>query len=105
MKARRISTVDEIKRALEIADVIPVRYMIQHLGVAGAEYDERKIEAAFSSLEELKVFAGQRGVEILLENIPNALSSAERLNDFLTQTHLKLGYCFDNRPRAYVNWD
>jgi sugar phosphate isomerase/epimerase len=95
MKARRMSTVDEIKRALEIADVIPVRYLIQHVGVVGQEYDERKVDAAFSSLEELKVFAGQRGVEVLLENIPNALSTAERLNDFLAQTHLNLGYCFD----------
>jgi sugar phosphate isomerase/epimerase len=41
------------------------------------------------------MFAGQRGVEVLLENIPNAFSSAARLNDFLSMTHLKLGYCFD----------
>jgi sugar phosphate isomerase/epimerase len=57
--------------------------------------DEKRWDAGFSSLEELKVFAGQRGVEILLENIPNALSHAERLNEFLGATHLNLGYCFD----------
>ena len=34
-------------------------------------------------------------MELLLENIPNALSHAERLNEFLVQTHLNLGYCFD----------
>src|SRR5579875_2142518 len=39
-KGRRIQMVDEIKWALEIADVIPFRYLIQHLGVAGQEYDE-----------------------------------------------------------------
>jgi len=87
--------VDEIKWALEIADVIPFRYLIQHLGVAGQEYDEYRVEAAFSSLDELRVFAAQRGVEVLLENTPNALSSAERLNEFLAQTHLNLNYCFD----------
>ncbi|MBV9612266.1 MAG: sugar phosphate isomerase/epimerase [Acidobacteriaceae bacterium] len=94
-KGKRISLVDEIKRAIEIADVIPFRYLIQHLGVTGQEFDERRIEAAFSSLDELKVFAGQRGVEVLLENTPNELSSAERLNGFLTETHLNLNYCFD----------
>ncbi|MGC2661434.1 MAG: sugar phosphate isomerase/epimerase family protein [Bryobacteraceae bacterium] len=94
-KAKRMHAVDEIKRAIEIADTIPFRYLIQHIGVTGDEYDDAKIEAAFSSLEELKVFAGQRGVEVLLENTPNALSSAERLNSFLVQTHLKLNYCFD----------
>ena len=41
------------------------------------------------------MFAKQRGVEILLENIPNALSSAERLTHFLEITHLDLGFCFD----------
>ena len=94
-KGKRISLVDEIKRAIEIADVIPFRYLIQHLGVSGQEFDERRIESAFSSLDELKVFAGQRGVEVLLENTPNELSSAGRLNSFLTETHLNLNYCFD----------
>lgn len=94
-RARRIAVVDEIKRALEIAEVVPFRYLVQHVGVAGEERDERKMEAAFSSLDEIRVFAGQRGVEVLLENIPNGLASAEGLNDFLAFTHLNLNYCFD----------
>ena len=95
VKARRIAMVDEIKRAIEVAEVVPFRYLIQHLGVQGEENDERKLDSAFSSLEEIKVFAGQRGVEVLLENTPNALSTGERLNYFLGQTHLNLNYCFD----------
>ncbi|MCC7237304.1 MAG: sugar phosphate isomerase/epimerase [Bryobacterales bacterium] len=94
-KSRRIASVDEIKRALEVAEQIPCTYAIQHVGVGGEEFDERKLEAAFSSLEELNLFARQRGVEVLLENIPNKLSSAERLNYFLGITHLRNGYCFD----------
>ena len=95
VKAKRIKMVDEVKRAVEIAEFIPFRYLIQHLGVTGQEFDERRTDAGFSSLEEIKVFAGQRGVEVLLENTPNELSSAERLNHFLGETHLNLGYCFD----------
>src|ERR1700761_4686624 len=95
VKAKRIATVDEIKRAIEIAEFVPFRYLIQHVGVAGEEFDERKFDAAFSSLDEIHVFAAQRGVEILLENTPNDLSSAQRLNEFLAQTHLNLNYCFD----------
>ncbi len=94
-KVKRIAAVDEIKRALEIADVIPFRYLIQHLGVHRREFDERLLDPAFSSLEEIKVFAGQRGVEILLENTPSPLGSAERLNFFLRETHLNLNFCFD----------
>jgi sugar phosphate isomerase/epimerase len=95
VKAQRIQQVDEIKHAIEIAEVIPFRYMIQHLGVGGEEFDMRKFDAAFSSLEELSLFARQRGVEILLENIPNELSSAERLLQFQELTHLGLNYVFD----------
>ena len=47
--------------------------------MSGEEYSERAVDAAFSALEEISLFARQRGVEVLLENTPNALSSAERL--------------------------
>ena len=95
VKTKRLQMVDEIKRALDIADVIPFRYLIQHLGVSQEEHDERKLDAAFSSLEEINLFAKERGVEVLLENIPNQFSSAERLVNFLDQTHLKMNFCLD----------
>jgi sugar phosphate isomerase/epimerase len=95
MKSKRVQMVDEIKRAIELAEVVPFRYLIQHIGVSGEEYDERKLDAAFSSLDELGVFARQRGVEILLENIPNNLASAERLVEFIAMTHLNLNFCLD----------
>jgi len=95
VKGERIRWVDEIKRALEVAEIVPFRYLVQHLGVGGQEFSEHAIEAAFSSLEELTVFARQRGVEILLENTLNEFSSAERLKYFNDVTHLRLNYVFD----------
>ncbi len=94
-KSKRLEMVDEIKRALEIAETVPFRYLIQHLGVAWEEYDERKIDHAFSALEEINLFARQRGVEVLLENTPNELAGAERLLMFLGVTHLNVNVCFD----------
>ena len=95
VKSQRLQMVDEIKRALEIAETVPFRYLIQHIGVSGEEFSDRKVDAAFSALEELSLFARQRGVEVLLETIPNGLSSAERLHHFLEVTHLDLGFVFD----------
>ena len=95
VKGERLQAVDEIKRTLEIAETIPFRYLVQHLGVSGEEFDLRKVDAAFAALEELKIFASQRGVEILLENIPNEFSSAERLVLFDEVTHLRLNFVFD----------
>jgi sugar phosphate isomerase/epimerase len=95
VKHKRLQMVDEIKRALDVAELVPFRFLVQHLGVFGEEYDERKIDSAFAALEELSLFARQRGVEVLLENTPNALSSAERLLLFLEATHLNLNVCLD----------
>lgn len=95
VKSKRLQMTDEIKRAVEIADVIPFKYLIQHLGVVEDEYDEHKLDAAFTALEEINLFARGLGVEVLLENIPNQLSSAERLVHFLDLTHLKMNFCLD----------
>jgi sugar phosphate isomerase/epimerase len=94
-KADRLQWVGEIKRALEIAETIPFKYLIQHLGVGGQEFSEYYIEAGFSALEELCLFARQRGVELLLENTPNELATAEKLERFNTMTHLNVNYVFD----------
>jgi sugar phosphate isomerase/epimerase len=95
VKNKRIQMVDEIKRALEIAEIVPFRYLIQHIGVSGEEFDEYKMDAAFSALEEITLFAQQRGVEVLLENTPNGLSSAQKLLMFFEITHMQLNVCWD----------
>jgi sugar phosphate isomerase/epimerase len=95
LKSKRMKMVEEIKRALEIAETVPFRYLIQHLGMKDAEFNDRAVEAAFSSLEEIVIFARQRGVEVLIENTPNELSTAERLLMFFELTHLNLNVCFD----------
>jgi sugar phosphate isomerase/epimerase len=102
VKARRLEMVDEIKRSIAIAEIIPFKYIIQHIGVSGEEFEMRKVDAAFSALEELSVFARQRGVQVLLENIPNRLSTAERLLQFEELTHIGLNYVFDT-GHAHMN--
>jgi sugar phosphate isomerase/epimerase len=95
VKSSRMPMIDEIKRAIEIAETVPFRYLIQHIGVGGEEFDPRKFDSAFTALEELRVFARQLDVEILLENIPNELSTAARLREFQDLTHIGLNYVFD----------
>jgi sugar phosphate isomerase/epimerase len=95
-RAGRIEAMDEIKRALEIAEQIPFRFLIQHIGVGNESFDERKIEAAMTSVEHLRAFAKPLGVRILLENIPNELATPEKLVEFIHMSHLDgVGVCFD----------
>jgi sugar phosphate isomerase/epimerase len=93
---RRLDAVDEVKRALEVAERIPFRYLVQHMGHGHQIADPRKTDAAFSSLEHLVVFAKQRGVVIALENTPDELGAPASLQRFITDTHLQdLRLCFD----------
>src|SRR5580698_10225175 len=43
VKTKRRHIVDEIKRALDNAETIPFRYLVQHLGSAGEEYSEERV--------------------------------------------------------------
>jgi sugar phosphate isomerase/epimerase len=95
-RANRIEAMDEIKRAIELAEHIPFRFLVQHLGGVGESFDERKSEAAMTSVEHLRAFAKPLGVRILLENIPNELSTPERLVEFIRAAHFDdVGVCFD----------
>jgi len=95
-RAGRIEAMDEIKRALEIAEQIPYRFLIQHIGTPGEAFDDRKFEAAMTSIEHLRAFAKPLGVRILVENIPNELSAPDRLVEFIRTTHFDdVGVCFD----------
>jgi sugar phosphate isomerase/epimerase len=95
-RAHRIEAMDEIKRALEVAEHIPFRFLVQHLGLGGEAFDSQKFEAAMTSVEHLRAFAKPLGVRILIENIPNELSTPDRLVEFIQTSHLDdVGVCFD----------
>jgi sugar phosphate isomerase/epimerase len=91
----RIASMDEIKRAIAVAEFLPFRYLVLHLGLPNEEYDLSKFDAAFTSIEHLNIFAKERGIQILLENIPGELSTPEHLQSFLHYTRLDLKVCFD----------
>ena len=95
-RSTRIDAMDEIKRAIEVAEHIPFRFLIQHIGVGNESFSEHKVEAAMTSIEHLRAFAKPLGVRVLLENIPNDLSTPERLVEFIHTMHFAdIGVCFD----------
>jgi len=95
-RVRRLDAVDEVKRALEVAEHIPCKYLVQHLGASREAADPKRYDAAFNSLEHLTVFARQRGVTVALENTPGGLGSPGMLRQFIADTHMSsLRLCFD----------
>ena len=95
-RLRRIDAVGEVKRALDLAESIPFRVLVQHLGAPRESLDPRKWDAAFNSLEHLVLFAKQRGVTIALENTPGELATPANLRHLVEETRLHdLRLCFD----------
>lgn len=95
-RVRRLDAVDEVKRALEVAEKIPCRYLVQHLGASREGMEPRRLDAAFNSLEHLAMFAKQRGVTIAVENTPGELAAPSNLRNFITDTRLTdLRICLD----------
>jgi sugar phosphate isomerase/epimerase len=95
-KRNRIDAMDEIKRAIEVAEYVPFKYLIQHIGKTDEYDDPRKFENALSAIEHLRAFARPLGVSLLLENIPNDLSTPEKLVELMKLLRYEdLGVCFD----------
>jgi sugar phosphate isomerase/epimerase len=95
-RAGLVEAMDEVKRALEIAEQIPFRFLVQHLGLPNESFSEKKFESAMTSIEHLRAFAKPLGVRILLENIPNELSTPDKLVEMIQTAHFDdVGICFD----------
>jgi sugar phosphate isomerase/epimerase len=95
-KRMRIEAMDEIKRAIEVAEYAPFRFLIQHIGKSDEYDDPRKFENALSAIEHLRAFARPLGVSLLLENIPNDLSTPEKLKELMKLLRYEdLGVCLD----------
>jgi sugar phosphate isomerase/epimerase len=87
-RVRRIEAMDELKRALDVAEEIPFSRMIFHMGGPRETSDPRKRDAAFSSLEHLILHARHRGVTICVENTTSEMGAPSYLRSFVDETRL-----------------
>lgn len=95
-KARRFDAMDEIKRALESAEHIPLRNLVVHLGERDDTWSPRTIEYAVTALEHLGAFARPLGVRLLVENLLSEPTTPEHLVSILELGHLdNVGVCLD----------
>ena len=97
---QRRHAVAEAAAALAVAQTIPFRYLIVHLGVPDeqkATGSDNSREAARRSIQELGEMAAKVGVKLALEVIPNSLSSAESLVSFIERDleGADVGICMD----------
>ena len=95
-RVRRIEAMDELKRAIDIAEDLPFPRMIFHMGGTRETADLRKRDAAFSSLEHLILHAKHVGVTICVENTTSEMGDPAYLRAFYDETRLTgLRFNFD----------
>ena len=90
----RVSAIDEIKRCLELADRVKPEYVVMHLGNPGEAYTPAAFEHAFAAIFQIRQFSG---VNVMLENIPNEISTVDRIQEFKRAAQLSdVGICYDS---------
>jgi sugar phosphate isomerase/epimerase len=95
-KTHRITAMDEVKRALESAEQIPIDACILHLGQKDDPWNTRALENSLTAIEHLKAFAHPLGVRILIENLQNDITSSEHILEILRVGHFdRVGVCLD----------
>jgi sugar phosphate isomerase/epimerase len=95
-KSHRITAMDEVKRALECAEQIPIEACVLHLGQKDEQWNTRALENSLTAIEHLKAFAHPLGVRILLENLQNEITTPEHLLEILRVGHFdRVGVCLD----------
>jgi len=90
----------ETRAALDVARVLPYRFLVVHLGMPSAErqaVDDNHRDAARRSLEETVALAAAVGVRVAVEVIPNALSRPDALVELVEEQFegLDVGICLD----------
>ena len=92
-RRHREAAIDEIKRALELADHVALSYVVMHLGNPKESFSPVAFEYAYAAISQIRSFAG---VDVMIENIPNEISTIERIQEFKTVAKLEsLGICYD----------
>jgi sugar phosphate isomerase/epimerase len=95
-KSRRIDAMDEVKRALESAEEMPLRYLVLHLGEREDRWSPRTLEHAMTAIEHLQAFARPLGMKLLLENLQNEVTESPNLVEIVRIGHFKdVGVCLD----------
>src|SRR5262249_14508203 len=87
-RVRRIEAMDELKRAIDVAEDLPFDRMILHMGSHRDAADPRKRDAAFSSLEHLVLYAKHAGVTVCVENTTGEMGEPAYLRAFVEETRL-----------------
>jgi len=95
-RAERIAAMDDIKRAIEIAEHAPFKFLVLHLDEFNAPWSDEILDLATTAVEHLRAFARPLGVTLAIENLWNDVTQPQYLVHLLDTGHFEdVGLTFD----------
>ncbi len=92
-RRHREAAIDELKRALELGDHVTLAYVVMHLGNPRDAFNPVAFEYAYAAISQIRSFAG---VDVMIENIPNEISTIDRIEEFKRVSQMTgIGICYD----------
>ena len=89
----RQRALDELKRCLELCDLLPLRFVVLHLGATGQKFNPVAFDHAYTAIATVQSFAG---VRVLLETLPNDIATFEPIREFTNAAQIpNVGICYD----------
>jgi sugar phosphate isomerase/epimerase len=89
----RQRALDEIKRCLELSDLLPLSFTVLHLGSPGEEFNPVFFDHAYTAIMTIQSFAG---VRVFIETLANEIATFERVSEFRNAAQISdLGICYD----------
>jgi sugar phosphate isomerase/epimerase len=96
-RSERIDAMDDIKRAIEIAELAPFKFLVLHLDEYDEPWSEAVLDLSITAVEHLQAFARPLGVKIAIENLCNEVTQPQYLLHILNTGHFTdAGICFDS---------
>jgi sugar phosphate isomerase/epimerase len=84
---------DDMKRCLELGDILPLKFVVLHLGEPGDEFNPVVFDYAYAAIATIQSFAG---VRVLIETLPNDIATFDRIEEFRTAAQIpNVGICYD----------
>jgi sugar phosphate isomerase/epimerase len=89
----RERALDDLKRCLELADLLPISYAVLHLGSPQQHYSPVFFEYAYSATNLIRNFSGLR---IMIETLDNEVATFARIAEFKAVAQIPdIGICYD----------
>jgi sugar phosphate isomerase/epimerase len=89
----RQAALDELKRCLELNDLLPLRYCVLHLGEPDRKFDPVTFEYTYAAIATIQTFSG---VRVFIETLDNEVATFSHIEEFRNAAQLpQVGICYD----------